>query len=64
MCGIQINTYIYIYIIYVLNAQGMYHVLEQVRGVYRILVGRNEGKRPPEDLGVDIRKTLKRILKT
>jgi len=28
------------------------------------LVGRTEGKRPPEDLGVDVRKILKWILKT
>jgi len=28
------------------------------RGVYRVLVGRSEGKRPLEDLGIGRRKTL------
>jgi hypothetical protein len=32
------------------------------RGVYRVLVGRPEGKRPQEDLGVGGRITLRRTL--
>jgi hypothetical protein len=32
------------------------------RGVYRVLVGRPEGKRPLEDLGVGGRITLKQTL--
>jgi hypothetical protein len=39
-------------------------MLEKGRGVYRILVGRTEGKRPPENLDVEVRKILKWILKT
>ena len=34
------------------------------RGAYRILVGKHEGKRPPEDTGVDGRIILKYILET
>jgi hypothetical protein len=34
----------------------------EVRGAYNILVGRPEGRRPLEDLGVDGRTTLRRIL--
>jgi hypothetical protein len=36
--------------------------LEQKRDVYRILVGKPEGNRPAEDLGIDGR-VLKQILK-
>jgi hypothetical protein len=36
--------------------------MEEDRGVYRVLVGRPEGKRPLEDLGVSGRITLKRTL--
>jgi hypothetical protein len=32
------------------------------RGAYRILVGKHDGKRPPEDTGVDGRIILKYIL--
>jgi len=39
-------------------------VLEKGRGEYGIMVGRTDGKRPPEDLGVNVRKIFKRILKT
>jgi hypothetical protein len=41
----------------------MCHVLETGRGVYRMLVGRTEKRDHLEDLGVDVRKILKRILK-
>jgi hypothetical protein len=34
----------------------------EVRDKYKILVGRHEGKRPPEDLDIDVRITLELIL--
>jgi hypothetical protein len=42
----------------------MYYVLEAGRGVYRILVGRTEERDHLEDLDIDVREILKRILKT
>jgi hypothetical protein len=36
--------------------------MREVRGAYNILVGKLEGRRPWEDLGVDGRTTLRWIL--
>jgi hypothetical protein len=45
------------------NGQGMWHVWETGEVQYRVLVGRTDGKRSLEDLGVDGRIILKWISK-
>jgi len=44
------------------NGQGMWHVWETGEVQYKVLVGRAEGKKSLEDLGVDGRMILKWIL--